>query len=144
MCLKSIEIFLQRGLWVQNQCMHVHVVHIKIWLIYSKDTLVTVLKFNVVSFLLRCSAKFMFRLQVCPETRFWREHLPANFTRIFSLVIRLFRSLCCRFTTVHLPLVSVHVMLLSETFFAEFAREPPIFIRVNSLGSLQESKRNSD
>ena len=54
------------------------------------------------------------------------KQFATNFTRNRSLV-PLYRS-----STVFLPLMSVKSLLLLESFVAEFARKPPVFVRLNS------------
>ena len=54
----------------------------------------------------------------------WKQ-FATNFTRNRSLA-PLYRS-----STVFLPLMSVKSLLLLESFVAEFARKPPVFVRLN-------------
>ena len=74
----------------------------------------------------------MLRLDVCFSITRSGEHFSTNIARKFALVSWLFPSLSFRLTTVHLPLVTEHVILASETFATEFARKPSLFVRVNS------------
>ena len=70
----------------------------------------------------------MFSFHVIFQHLLRRKLLSANTTCEASLVVCLFDFR--RLTTVHFPLMSVHIFLLRESFVAEFARKPPIFIRL--------------
>ena len=74
----------------------------------------------------------MLQSHVSVEIHFIRQFFAANFTREIALEVWFMRLFSCRLLTVHLPLMYVYTIAMSECFVAEFARKPPLFIRLNA------------